>query len=347
MSKGSVQIGKNVLNLENLNRPIDEIKEFVKNDEILGKMDDSAISEFVDQMKNLSPEDIEKYMEYQKSLLSMGLPCCRMMMISLLKHSKSDNIELKMEFSNIIENETTVEKVGGMNITYMDKKTNKETYFYIIMNKCDSNHDMAKQFDKIQSNFQENEWREILKSVSTLIYICQNIYKLTISSCSDHIFNLGFDINDVETLKLDDTNLTLYIDESWEERVGVYIMRECDLEEERLEVEKEMTKVATTETELATTETEVATTETELATTETEVATTETKLATTETELATTETELATTETEVATTETELATTETELATTETEVTTTETEVATTEVTELATTEVTELATNN
>jgi len=290
MSKSSLQIGKNGLNLDKLNRPIDEIKEFVKNDEILGKMDDSAISEFVDQMKNLSPEDIEKYMEYQKSLLSMGLPCCRIMMISLLKHSKSDNIELRQEFSSIIENETTVEKVGGMNITYMDKKTNKETYFYIIMNKCDSNHDMAKQFDKIQSNFQENEWKEILKSVSTLIYICQNIYKLTISSCSDHIFNLGFDINDVETLKLDDTNLTLYIDEVWEERVGVYIMRECDLEDEKIEYEKE--RLAKTETEVATTETEVATTETEVATTETE---TETEVATTETE---TETE---TDPEVAT----------------------------------------------
>ena len=297
MSKSSLQIGKNSLNLDKLNRPIDEIKEFVKNDEILGKMDDSAISEFVDQMKNLSPEDIEKYMEYQKSLLSMGLPCCRIMMISLLKHSKSDNIELRQEFSSIIENETTVEKVGGMNITYIDKKTNKETYFYIIMNKCDSNHDMAKQFDKIQSNFQENEWREILKSVSTLIYICQNIYKLTISSCSDHVFNLGFDINDVETLKLDDTNLTLYIDEVWEERVGVYIMRECDLEDEKIEYEKErLAKIETeTKTEVATTKTEVATTKTEIET-ETEVATTETE---TETEVATTKTETKTeTETE-------------------------------------------------
>jgi len=297
MSKSSLQIGKNSLNLDKLNRPIDEIKEFVKNDEILGKMDDSAISEFVDQMKNLSPEDIEKYMEYQKSLLSMGLPCCRIMMISLLKHSKSDNIELRQEFSDIIENETTVEKVGGMNITYIDKKTNKETYFYIIMNKCDSNHDMAKQFDKIQSNFQENEWREILKSVSTLIYICQNIYKLTISSCSDHVFNLGFDINDVETLKLDDTNLTLYIDEVWEERVGVYIMRECDLEDEKIEYEKErLAKIETeTKTEVATTKTEVATTKTEIET-ETEVATTETE---TETEVATTKTETKTeTETE-------------------------------------------------
>jgi hypothetical protein len=242
MSKNVLKMGDHELNLDHLNRPIEEIREFVKNDEILGKLDDSAISEVVDKMKNLSPEDIEKYMEYQKSLLSMGLPCCRMMMISLLTNSKSDNIELKKEFYNIIENETAVEKVGGMNITYIDKETKKETYFYIIMNKCNPNHDMAKQFDKIQSNFNESEWQEILKSVSTLIYICQNIYKMTISSFSDKIFELGYDINDVELLNVDGANLTLYIFEEWAERVGIYIMRECDLEEEKKEFEKKELK---------------------------------------------------------------------------------------------------------
>jgi hypothetical protein len=236
MNKNILKMGQNEFNLDHLNRPIDEIKEFVKNDEILGKMDDSAISEFVDKMKNLSTEDIEKYMEYQKSLLSMGLPCCRMMMISLLINSKSDDIEVKKQFNDIIESETNIENVGGMNITYFDKKTQKDTYFYIIMNKCDPNHDMAKQFDKIQYNFNESEWKEILKSISSLIYICQSIYKLIISPCSDKIFDLGYDINDVELLKLDDTNLTLYIFEEWTERVGVYIMRECDLEDEKREL---------------------------------------------------------------------------------------------------------------
>ena len=82
-----------------------------------------------------------------------------------------------------------------------------------------------------------------------LLYITKNIYKLSISSFSEQVFNLGFDINDIEVLNVDPVNTTLYIDEEWEERTGIYIMRECDLGEdwkatEEAEAEEAKSEVA-------------------------------------------------------------------------------------------------------
>jgi hypothetical protein len=85
------------------------------------------------------------------------------------------------------------------------------------------------------------QWNHILKQISMLLYITKNIYKLSISSFSEQVFNLGFDINDIEVLNVDPVNTTLYIDEEWEERTGIYIMRECDLNEDGIVAEKEIT----------------------------------------------------------------------------------------------------------
>jgi hypothetical protein len=62
-----------------------------------------------------------------------------------------------------------------------------------------------------------------------LLYLCKNMYKLTLKTCNDSIFQLGLDINEVDELKIDESNMTLFIDEDWDERVGIYIMRECEL----------------------------------------------------------------------------------------------------------------------
>jgi len=208
------------------------LKNLVKDDPVLGKMTDGDIDNYIKTMQNLSPEDLEEYSQYQKTMLSMGMPSCRIMMMALLQHTLATDIAVTDRFFATIEKSTNVEKVGGMNIQYLDTDLNKQTYCYIIMNKCDKNHDALAQFDKIQKFFDEKSWMEILKNVSMIIYLCRNIYKMTIATCQDQIFSLGYDINDVEELKVDNSNLTLYIDEDWDDRVGVYIMRESDLDDE-------------------------------------------------------------------------------------------------------------------
>jgi hypothetical protein len=213
----------------------DAIKNFIKNDEILSKLDDPSIDGFISSMNDLSPEDIQNFLNYQKTLLSMGYPSCKILMTDLLKNSKCADLEVKSNFVNYIETNIHVEKVAGMNIEYVDTETNKKTYCYIIMNKCDKDHHILPQLEKIQKFFNEEQWKDILKNISMLIYICRNIYKLTILNCHEHIFNLGYDINDIDELKVDHDKMTLYLYEEWAERVGIYIMRECDLEEEEKE----------------------------------------------------------------------------------------------------------------
>jgi len=219
----------------------ESVKNIIKNDEVLSKLDDASINSFLESMAKLTPEEIDQYMQYQKTLLSMGFPSCKIMMTILLNHSMSTDIEVKNKFIDTIETSTNVEKVGGMNIEYIDSDTNIKTYCYIIMNKCERSHNILPQLNKIQKHFNEEQWKDILKNISMMIYLCKNIYKLTIATCTEKIFNLGYDINDIEELKLDETNMTLYLEEDWDERVGIYIMRECDLDEEKFILENNIT----------------------------------------------------------------------------------------------------------
>jgi hypothetical protein len=218
--------------MENEKEKLEEVKKMLKNDEIFSKLDDKTLLESINAMENLSPEDIEKYKQYQQTVISMGIPTCRIMMHTLLEKSESIDTVIKAQIFQKIEQLTNFEKVGGMNIEYDDSDTGKKTFFYIIMNKCDKDHDLNEQFNKIKRFFTEETWKQLLKHISMLIYLCRSIYKINIQSCADDMFQLGYDINDVETLKIDPTNTTLYLFEEWDERMGIYIMRECDLEEE-------------------------------------------------------------------------------------------------------------------
>ena len=212
-----------------MNLDPEEVKNIIKNDEILNKLDENSINAFIKSMEELSPEDIQNYIQYQKTLLSMGFPSCRIMMGALLKHAPSNHIETREHFLEIIDKTTLVEKAGGMNIEYTDIESGQKTYCYILMNKCNKDHDLVRQLDKIQNHFDEEKWKEILKNISMLLYLCKNMYKLTLKTCNDSIFQLGLDINEVDELKIDESNMTLFIDEDWDERVGIYIMRECEL----------------------------------------------------------------------------------------------------------------------
>jgi hypothetical protein len=214
------------------NEKLEEVKKMLKNDEIFSKLDDNTLLDSINAIENLSLEDVEKYKQYQQTVISMGIPTCRIMLHTLLEKSESTDSAIKKQFFEKIEQLTSFEKVGGMNIEYDDSDTGKKTFFYIIMNKCDKNHDLHEQFNKVKRFFSEDTWGQLLKHISMLIYLCRSIYKINMQSCADDMFQLGYDINDVETLKIDPTNTTLYIFEEWDERMGIYIMRECDLMDE-------------------------------------------------------------------------------------------------------------------
>lgn len=210
---------------------LESIKKLVKNDEFLGKIDDATLNKSLEKVNNFSPEDLEKYQLYQKRVLSMGVPACRILMTALLNNAKTTDEDIKLRFFETIDKLTNIEQFGGISIEYFDNNINKNTYCYIIMNKCTKFHNLSEQLEKIQPYLDEVQWDQILKQISMVLYLCKNIYKLTIGTCANQIFDLGFDINDVEELTVDPENTTLYIDEEWEERVGIYIMREADLEE--------------------------------------------------------------------------------------------------------------------
>ena len=230
---------------------MEDIKNLIKDDEYLSNLDEETLQNSLDMVNNLSPEDIEKYQAYQKQVLSMGIPACKIMMTILLQHSLTDDENIKYKFFEMIEDSLSVEKFGGLNVEYFDTDQNKKTHCYIILNKCHKTHNLDEQFNKINKFMNTEQWNHILKQISMLLYITKNIYKLSISSFSEQVFNLGFDINDIEVLNVDPVNTTLYIDEEWEERTGIYIMRECDLNEDGIVTKPEMAEGEMAEGEMA------------------------------------------------------------------------------------------------
>ena len=156
---------------------MENIKNLVKDDEYFGNLDEETLKNSLDMANKLSAEDIEKYQVYQKQVLSMGIPACKIMMTILLQHALTDDEDVKYKFFEMFEDTLTVEKFGGLSVEYFDTDQDKKTYCYIILNKCNKTHNLSEQFDKIHKFMNAEQWEHILKQISMLLYITKNIYK--------------------------------------------------------------------------------------------------------------------------------------------------------------------------
>ena len=158
----------------------------------------------------------------------MGIPSCRIMLNVLIEKS----CIVSPLLSNRIEELTdATQSAGGMNISYFNSDTGKDSFAYLIMNKCNKNHNTNEQLNKIYNYIPIDKWQEILKHVSMLIYLCTSIYKTTTATFKSEILELNLENNDdIMELKVDTINNTLYLIEEWNERIGLYVLLEEECE---------------------------------------------------------------------------------------------------------------------
>ena len=210
--------------------------------------DDELLEQTQEILDNIKPEDIEKYKEFQKLMLAMGIPACKIMLNTLISHAScSDNVNV---MKKKVE-ELSSSSAGGMQIKYYNFDTEKHTFAYIIVNKCGKDHDIMYQLNKIykylykppvdsdsNNEVPNPEWQEVLKYISMMIYLCRNIYETTAKACKQEIENLKIlnedgspkDIEELMKIHADPVTTILHLVPEWEERLGVYITTEDELE---------------------------------------------------------------------------------------------------------------------
>lgn len=104
--------------------------------------------------------------------------------------------------------------LGSLKISYKHNNEMKDTY--LVLKICYKNHDLTKEFDKLQPYLSEEQWQKILQSVSMLIYIVRMLYKNLFPQLSLE------DSEKYSELQIDPTNTTLFL-EDIDERIGVFI----------------------------------------------------------------------------------------------------------------------------
>lgn len=212
-----------------------------------GQEEDDILEQTQNILDNIKPEDIEKYKEFQKVILAMGIPSCKIMLNMLISKATGDSMSISVMKQKV--DELTINKqAGGIQINYLNTDTGKNTYAYIIMNKCTKDHDIVYQISKIQkyiykgvdeNNIPNPEWQEVLKYISMMIYLCRNIYETTAKVCKQEIENLKIlnedgspkDIELLMKLEADPVTTIIHLVPEWEENLGIYIMTEDELEE--------------------------------------------------------------------------------------------------------------------
>ena len=167
----------------------------------------------------------------------MGIPSCKIMLNVLIEKSGIVSPVLLNKIEELI---ITSKSAGGMNISYFNADTGKDSFAYLIMNKCNKDHNTNEQLNKIYHYIPIDKWSEILKHVSMLIFLCTSIYKTTAETFKSEIIDLnlennlnlenGFNIKNSQLfeLKVDTVNNTLYLVEDWTERIGLYVLLEED-----------------------------------------------------------------------------------------------------------------------
>lgn len=153
-----------------------------------------------------------------KQILAMGFPSARIMLHALAKYYNKEC------FNDKIEEICHIQDVGCLNIKFYNKNENKEDFMLIFLKECKQDHNLTEQLDKLKIHLSDNEWKEVIKSLSTVILLARKIY----TSIYDNNIELVKEIvgdNNIEkynNLLVDILNTTLYLPDI-EDRIGIFV----------------------------------------------------------------------------------------------------------------------------
>ena len=117
---------------------------------------------------------------------------------------------------------------GCIRVDYVDAASGAPSTSYLALGECPAAHDFGAQLAKLRPRVAPGKWDEVLKSISYLVFIGRRVYNHLAEDNRDFIqMTLGAEAgapgSPYLNYKVDMANTTLYLNEAWPTRVGVFI----------------------------------------------------------------------------------------------------------------------------
>jgi hypothetical protein len=180
-------------------------------------------------LSDTSPADADGFRDLRNMTLAIGLPATRALFHQMIAacgakgRRKAAAMREVAEFSPVTE-------VGCMKVDFHDRTCGRGRVAYLVLEPCPRDHDFGAQLDKLKARTSEEKWPEILRHLSMLVHIGQTVYAETAGSHADLVRRLtGGGGERYLKLKVDGLNTTLYLDEGWPERIGIFVRLEGEV----------------------------------------------------------------------------------------------------------------------
>jgi len=165
--------------------------------------------------------------DISNSNLAVGLPATRMTLTHMIRAANLRD-SAKSKAQNMIAQISPVTDHVGITVRYRLRDTGAQGTVHIGLTECPRLHNMDNQVNKVKPLVTDESWVGITQHMTALVNLGMKIYRETIAKNLDivrHINSLAEDDPCEKYLcyKVDPTNTTLYIDDDWPNRIGVFI----------------------------------------------------------------------------------------------------------------------------
>lgn len=174
-----------------------------------------------------SSEDSAGLKDIQNFTLSMGLSAARAIfnhMINNVVLAEDKKIEYRLE----IDKFSPLTEIGCMKVDYYNNTKLTIDRAFLVLGECSKLHDMGEQLDKIKPHISADKWTSVTRSISTLFFIGRSVYSQLARKNIDlirriHQFNDDDPCLDYLDLKIDRKNTTMFINDTWQSRIGIFV----------------------------------------------------------------------------------------------------------------------------
>jgi len=175
---------------------------------------EERVSKFI---SGLTDDDKQGIRDIHNLTISM---CIHSIINFFKEYVQRSNVEDKELFLQRLEAKLNGYEVGCMEVKFHNGTVPNIAYLYLDLTEI--NHDLTHELNKIKNFILPEKWKDILKSLSTMIFIIRTVYKQVYNEFIDIVHAVCPSI-DFSDLKVDISNTTLYVEDTFPVRIGIFI----------------------------------------------------------------------------------------------------------------------------
>ena len=185
---------------------------------------DNRVNQLVD---GKTEEDVKGLLDLQNMHLAIGLPSVRFVLTQLLEKTTHSFAEQK-RIQSMIRDISPITETACFTVSYYNKELKSTRLAHLVLGECKRNHNLDDQINKIRHHLSNDEWLIIVRKLSELVSIGRMVFTQAVRK-NIHILRTIMSYSEEEpctqylTLRVDPANTTMFVDEQWETRIGIYI----------------------------------------------------------------------------------------------------------------------------